>query len=93
LLKAERAIFPFNLPPTRPLRSDPGTGSTGGAFFNINGAIAGPTYERELPVGRHSLQLDSLGTPNAVKATIMLGVACPCHSGAKNRPQLDQGEH
>jgi GSH-dependent disulfide-bond oxidoreductase len=45
---------------------------SGGRFANINRPIAGPTHEKELPVGRHPLQLYSLGTPNGVKATVML---------------------
>ena len=44
----------------------------GGQFANINRPIAGPTHEAELPVGRHPLQLYSLGTPNGVKVTVML---------------------
>lgn len=44
----------------------------GGQFASINRPIAGPTREKELPVGRHPLQLYSLGTPNGVKVTIML---------------------
>jgi GST-like protein len=44
----------------------------GGEFASINRPIAGPTHEKELPVGRHPLQLYSLGTPNGVKVTIML---------------------
>jgi GST-like protein len=44
----------------------------GGTFANINRPIAGSTHEKELPVGRHPLQLYSLGTPNGVKVTIML---------------------
>jgi GST-like protein len=44
----------------------------GGQFANINRPIAGPTHEKELPIGRHPLQLYSLGTPNGVKVTIML---------------------
>ena len=46
--------------------------ATGGRFANINRPVAGPTHEKELPVGRHPLQLYSLGTPNGVKVTIML---------------------
>lgn len=46
--------------------------STGGRFANINRPIAGPTHDKELPVGRHPLQLYSQGTPNGVKVTIML---------------------
>jgi GST-like protein len=45
---------------------------SGGTFANINRPIAGATHEKELPVGRHPLQLYSLGTPNGVKVTIML---------------------
>jgi len=45
---------------------------SGGRFANINRPIAGPTHEKDLPVGRHPLQLYSLGTPNGVKVTIML---------------------
>ena len=44
----------------------------GGRFANINRPISGPTHEKDLPVGRHPLQLYSLGTPNGVKVTIML---------------------
>jgi GSH-dependent disulfide-bond oxidoreductase len=46
--------------------------ANGGQFANINRPIAGSTHEKELPVGRHPLQLYSLGTPNGVKVTIML---------------------
>ncbi|MGE0748149.1 MAG: glutathione-dependent disulfide-bond oxidoreductase, partial [Rhodospirillales bacterium] len=45
---------------------------SGGRFANINRPIAGPTHDKELPVGRHPLQLYSLGTPNGQKVTIML---------------------
>lgn len=45
---------------------------SGGTFANINRPVAGPTHEKELPVGRHPLQLYSQGTPNGVKVTIML---------------------
>ncbi|MDE2149777.1 MAG: glutathione-dependent disulfide-bond oxidoreductase [Gammaproteobacteria bacterium] len=45
---------------------------SGGKFANINRPVAGPTHGRELPVGRHPLQLYSLATPNGVKATVML---------------------
>src|SRR3954469_11986128 len=45
---------------------------SGGRFASINGPIAGPTHDKELPVGRHPLQLYSLATPNGVKATVML---------------------
>jgi GSH-dependent disulfide-bond oxidoreductase len=45
---------------------------SGGRFENINRPIAGATHEKALPIGRHPLQLYSLGTPNGVKVTIML---------------------
>jgi GST-like protein len=45
---------------------------SGGQFANINRPIAGATHDRELPVGRHPLQLYSLATPNGVKVTVML---------------------
>src|SRR5437879_373690 len=48
------------------------TKPSGGRFANINRPIAGPTHEKELPVGRHPLQLYSLATPNGVKVTVML---------------------
>lgn len=44
----------------------------GGRFANINRPIAGPTHEKALQVGKHPIQLYSLGTPNGVKATVML---------------------
>jgi len=44
----------------------------GAAFSNINRPIAGPTHDKDLPVGKHPLQLHSLGTPNGVKVTILL---------------------
>src|SRR5713226_7760830 len=45
---------------------------SGGRFASINRPIAGPTHDKELPVGRHPLQLYSLATPNGVKVTILL---------------------
>jgi GSH-dependent disulfide-bond oxidoreductase len=44
----------------------------GGAFANINRPIAVPTHDKDLPVGKHPLQLYSLATPNGVKVGIML---------------------
>ena len=44
----------------------------GGRFANINRPIAGATSEKELPVGKHPIQLYSLATPNGVKVTVML---------------------
>jgi GST-like protein len=55
-----------------------------GRFANINRPVAGPTHDKELPVGRHPLQLYSLGTPNGVKVTIMLEELLALgHSGAE----------
>jgi GST-like protein len=45
---------------------------SGGRFANINRPVAGATHERELPVGRHPLQLYSQATANGVKVTILL---------------------
>jgi GST-like protein len=45
---------------------------SGGRFASINRPIAGATHDKPLPVGKHPLQLYSLGTPNGVKVTIML---------------------
>jgi GST-like protein len=45
---------------------------SGGNFANINRPTAGATHDKELPVGRHPLQLYSLATPNGVKVTVML---------------------
>jgi GST-like protein len=56
----------------------------GGKFANINRPVAGPTHDQDLPVGRHPLQLYSLGTPNGVKVTIMLEELLALgHSGAE----------
>ncbi len=56
----------------------------GGRFANINRPIAGPTHDKELPVGKHPMQLYSLGTPNGVKVTIMLEeLLAAGHSGAE----------
>lgn len=43
-----------------------------GRFAKMNRPIAGPTHDKDLPVGKHPLQLYSLGTPNGVKVTVML---------------------
>lgn len=45
---------------------------SGGRFAKINRPIAGATHEQELPIGKHPLQLYSLGTPNGVKVTVLL---------------------
>jgi len=46
--------------------------ASGGQFASINRPVAGPTHDKELPIGEHALQLYSLATPNGVKVTIML---------------------
>jgi len=57
---------------------------SGGRFANINRPVAGPTHDKELPVGKHPLQLYSLGTPNGVKVTVMLEeLLAAGHSGAE----------
>ena len=57
---------------------------SGGRFASINRPIAGPTHDKELPVGRHPLQLYSLGTPNGVKVTVMLEeLLASGHGGAE----------
>ncbi len=57
---------------------------SGGHFASINRPIAGATHDKELPVGRHPLQLYSQGTPNGQKATIMLEeLLAAGHKGAE----------
>jgi GSH-dependent disulfide-bond oxidoreductase len=56
----------------------------GGQFANINRPIGGSTHDKELPVGKHPLQLYSLATPNGVKVTVMLEeLLASGHSGAE----------
>ena len=56
----------------------------GGRFANINRPIAGATHDKDLPVGKHPLQLYSLATPNGVKVTVMLEELLALgHSGAE----------
>ena len=56
----------------------------GGEFASINRPIAGPTHERELPVGKHPFQLYSLATPNGQKVTIMFEeLLAAGHKGAE----------
>ena len=58
--------------------------ANGGRFANINRPIAGATHEKDLPVGRHPMQLYSLATPNGVKVTVMLEELLALgHSGAE----------
>jgi len=56
----------------------------GGKFANINRPIAGPTADKELPVGKHPYQLYSLATPNGVKVTVLLEeLLAAGHKGAE----------
>ena len=61
--------FPAGYVPPKLWTSD---AASGGAFASINRPIAGATHDKALPVGKHPLQLYSLGTPNGQKVTIML---------------------
>ncbi|HEX7386166.1 MAG TPA: glutathione-dependent disulfide-bond oxidoreductase [Castellaniella sp.] len=57
---------------------------SGGRFANINRPVAGATHEKELPVGKHPLQLYSLATPNGQKVSIMLEeLLAAGHAGAE----------
>ena len=57
---------------------------SGGRFAAINRPIAGPTHEKELPVGRHPFQLYSLATPNGIKVTVMFEeLLAAGHTGAE----------
>lgn len=57
---------------------------SGGRFASINRPIAGPTHDKELPVGKHPLQLYSLATPNGVKVTVLLEeLLAKGHEGAE----------
>lgn len=56
----------------------------GGRFANINRPVSGATHDKSLPIGKHPLQLHSLGTPNGQKVTIMLEELLEAgHSGAE----------
>jgi len=57
---------------------------SGGKFASINRPVAGATHDRLLPVGRHPLQLYSLGTPNGIKVTVLLEeLLAAGHAGAE----------
>ncbi len=57
---------------------------SGGKFASTNRPIAGPTHDKDLPVGEHPLQLHSLATPNGVKVTVMLEeLLAAGHKGAE----------
>lgn len=58
--------------------------ASGGRFASINRPIAGATHDKQLPVGKHPLQLYSLATPNGVKVTVMLEeLLAAGHTGAE----------
>ncbi|MEY3652307.1 MAG: Disulfide-bond oxidoreductase YghU [Pseudomonadota bacterium] len=58
--------------------------ANGGQFANINRPVSGATHEKTLPIGKHPMQLYSLGTPNGIKVTIMLEELLALgHSGAE----------
>ena len=59
-------------------------GQKQGRFTSTNRPIAGATHDKELPVGKHPLQLYSLGTPNGVKVTVLLEeLLARGHAGAE----------
>jgi GSH-dependent disulfide-bond oxidoreductase len=58
--------------------------ANGGQFANINRPVSGATHDKELPVGKHPIQLYSMGTPNGVKVTILLEeLLAAGHAGAE----------
>jgi GST-like protein len=59
-------------------------GESGGRFASINRPVAGPTHDKELPVGKHPYQLYSLATPNGVKVTVLFEeLLAAGHAGAE----------
>lgn len=73
--------LPAGYEPPKVWTWEPGNG---GAFASTNRPIAGATHEQELTVGKHPLQLYSLGTPNGQKVTILLEeLLAAGHSGAE----------
>ncbi len=73
-----------NLPDYTPPQIWTWNKENGGRFANINRPVSGATHDKDLPVGRHPLQLYSLGTPNGVKVTVMLEELLALgHSGAE----------
>ena len=69
---------------------------SGGRFAKINRPVAGATHDKDLPIGRHPLQLYSLGTPNGVKVTVMLEELLALgHAGAEYDAwliRIDEGD-
>lgn len=79
--KSSADSFPVGYEPPKVWTWERGSG---GQFANINRPIAGATHEKELPVGKHPLQLYSLATPNGVKIGIMLEeLLAAGHEGAE----------
>jgi GSH-dependent disulfide-bond oxidoreductase len=73
-----------DLPPYTPPKIWVWDKENGGRFAGINRPIGGATHDKELPAGRHPLQLYSLATPNGVKVTVMLEELLALgHSGAE----------
>jgi len=69
---------------------------SGGRFAKINRPIAGPTHDKEMPVGRHPFQLYSLATPNGVKVTVLFEeLLAAGHPGAEYDAwliRIDEGD-
>ena len=73
-----------NLPDYTPPKVWKWERESGGQFANINRPVSGATHDKELPVGKHPLQLYSMATPNGVKVTIMLEeLLAAGHNGAE----------
>lgn len=73
--------LPAGYEPPKVWTWEPGNG---GQFASTNRPVAGPTHDKELQVGKHPLQLYSLGTPNGQKVTILLEeLLAAGHSGAE----------
>jgi GST-like protein len=71
-------------PPYEPPKVWTWNKANGGRFANINRPVSGATHDKELPIGRHPLQLYSLATPNGQKVTIMLEeLLARAHRGAE----------
>jgi len=66
---------------------------SGGKFAAINRPVAGPTHDKDLPVGRHPFQLYSLATPNGVKVTVMFEeLLAAGHDAEYDAWKIDIGE-
>ena len=76
---------PTNMPPGyTPPKIWTWDAENGGEFAKINRPISGATHDKDLPIGKHPLQLYSLATPNGVKVTVMLEELLEAgHAGAE----------